>query len=694
MKIMLCNGKYHVKRTTQRIKITNASKGLGIKLCGGSCKQGNFGIFIKRIISGGAVSDVGSIGIGDQILGVNNINLLGATNARAVNVLRQASASDNLELTLSSDNDAKKEYAELLVLSETKAQMKVKVIAEKETSDKINISTNRLSDAKSKILLNLEETITIKKTWAGLGLQLETFAHQSSVHDNQQTVTFLRVSSLSPGGDIVQDGRISIGDFLTRFNGHILTQCNPQQVHCLFLKEKLQTDSSFQLTFMKANVPIQQVSDVYTNYNNTAWQGHLCGGILSSKQNSTPDGVKPITLQSTSNSQDLSTNMYSLSSSSSCLQSHKRLQRRASLDADEKIKVKKLHSALEYLGVTPNDQQQAVLNKKVIEDKSGNVRYGDFLNALLGEYGSTLFSHLPLQSNSILPENTEPASNIPIYENVHCSSNESKSLLEEVEKLQEKVHTLELENNALRAQQDCLKLLQKKTEEEFEESRTATQQEIDHMKFDYKELIRVLEAEISTLQSSELSLVKVESQNDFEKHLSLMECECRKLHDMRQQSKETIETLLGFVNKVVQSDVKTFVKYNKSHEAIKTLENLSQEGEQLYLTTRLNLQSKDLPYGWEEANLSDGRTYFIDHMNNATTWIDPRSQPAENQPVPDVRDGESQLKDITSFTENQSNRGSLGGKSSSSEFSVSSSKQHESSSQSSSSTFRMKMNLI
>ena len=57
-----------------------------------------------------------------------------------------------------------------------------------------------------------------------------------------------------------------------------------------------------------------------------------------------------------------------------------------------------------------------------------------------------------------------------------------------------------------------------------------------------------------------------------------------------------------------------------------------------------------MPYGWEEANLSDGRTYFIDHMNNATTWIDPRSQPAENQPVPDVRDGESQLKDITSFT--------------------------------------------
>lgn len=33
-----------------------------------------------------------------------------------------------------------------------------------------------------------------------------------------------------------------------------------------------------------------------------------------------------------------------------------------------------------------------------------------------------------------------------------------------------------------------------------------------------------------------------------------------------------------------------------------------------------------LPDGWEKGVDSAGRTYFIDHVNKNTTWIDPRDR--------------------------------------------------------------------
>lgn len=34
----------------------------------------------------------------------------------------------------------------------------------------------------------------------------------------------------------------------------------------------------------------------------------------------------------------------------------------------------------------------------------------------------------------------------------------------------------------------------------------------------------------------------------------------------------------------------------------------------------------DLPDGWDIATDFDGKTYYIDHVNKKTTWIDPRDR--------------------------------------------------------------------
>ena len=49
------------------------------------------------------------------------------------------------------------------------------------------------------------------------------------------------------------------------------------------------------------------------------------------------------------------------------------------------------------------------------------------------------------------------------------------------------------------------------------------------------------------------------------------------------------------------------------------------------LFSRKSLKQDDLPYGWEEASLSDGRVYFIDHHTHTTSWTDPRKLIANAQ---------------------------------------------------------------
>ncbi|XP_015763527.1 PREDICTED: synaptojanin-2-binding protein-like [Acropora digitifera] len=69
------------RRNTEVINIRNCHSGLGIKIAGGRSALGaDFGIFIKKILSGGAANLDGRLMEGDQLLEVNGYNLLGVSN--------------------------------------------------------------------------------------------------------------------------------------------------------------------------------------------------------------------------------------------------------------------------------------------------------------------------------------------------------------------------------------------------------------------------------------------------------------------------------------------------------------------------------------------------------------------------------------------------------------------------------------
>ena len=62
-----------------------------------------------------------------------------------------------------------------------------------------------------------------------------------------------------------------------------------------------------------------------------------------------------------------------------------------------------------------------------------------------------------------------------------------------------------------------------------------------------------MESEIEVLQSSEVSLAKLDSESEIQTQLSLVECECRKLCEIRVHLEKKMEKLLAFTDKISKS---------------------------------------------------------------------------------------------------------------------------------------------
>ena len=78
--------------------------GLGFSIAGGRGTEhipGDDGIFVTKIIPGGAAAEEGSLAIGDRIVKVNNHSMVGITHVEAVDILR--STSVNVELHFERD---------------------------------------------------------------------------------------------------------------------------------------------------------------------------------------------------------------------------------------------------------------------------------------------------------------------------------------------------------------------------------------------------------------------------------------------------------------------------------------------------------------------------------------------------------------------------------------------------------------
>ncbi|PFX33455.1 Syntaxin-binding protein 4 [Stylophora pistillata] len=100
---------------TEVINIKNCHGGLGIKIAGGRSALGaDFGIFVKKVLSGGAADLDGQLREGDQLLEVNGCSLLGVSNDKAMSLLRNAAQTNNAKMVVSRDVQARQEFEKLM----------------------------------------------------------------------------------------------------------------------------------------------------------------------------------------------------------------------------------------------------------------------------------------------------------------------------------------------------------------------------------------------------------------------------------------------------------------------------------------------------------------------------------------------------------------------------------------------------
>uniref|UniRef100_F6PZ91 Syntaxin-binding protein 4 n=1 Tax=Ciona intestinalis TaxID=7719 RepID=F6PZ91_CIOIN len=461
------------------------------------------------------------------------------------------------------------------------------------------------------------------------------------------------VSAIFPGSDAADNGQLCCGDRITSLNGNTVVGFTADQLHSLLLREKLRREpwlktifdsSSVNIGYVPSNIPL---SDLFprryvngTTTSRLSISRYLYPG--TSPRNSNNDVSCRVNQSAqTTETSDLKFEASSGSSSSSSNIQRSSPQRRMSFSENEKIEVYKLCEALNYLGTVSSEEQITQLKRALKKSDNDLVQYGDFVKAMLKVFHEQL--HTLYVDNSLLKNHTSDESNPylnggPSSVRKTSSNTETESkLTEELKELKEKMQLIESENTLLKEQLAAMKDFHRRNASEVDNARMASQRELENIKLDYEEVIRSLEAELTNLQSSENCLAKLDPNNEMEKQVAVAECEWRKLDIVRKSNEETVECLLAFVNKVVQSDAKTYVKYNKSHEAIETLEQLATEAEHLYLTVSNTIQikfhsliirsesrKKELPFGWEQASLGDGRIYFIDHVNHITSWSDPR----------------------------------------------------------------------
>ncbi|XP_065058397.1 syntaxin-binding protein 4-like isoform X2 [Rhopilema esculentum] len=101
------------------IILKKCRSGLGMKIGGGQASDGTFtGIFVKKILIGGAVATDGTLSEGDELLSANGESLKNCTNDQAVSVLRNAAQSGTVKIVFKRDADSRERLEKLFPTSE------------------------------------------------------------------------------------------------------------------------------------------------------------------------------------------------------------------------------------------------------------------------------------------------------------------------------------------------------------------------------------------------------------------------------------------------------------------------------------------------------------------------------------------------------------------------------------------------
>ncbi|XP_068605625.1 syntaxin-binding protein 4 [Brachionichthys hirsutus] len=592
-------GPYGVDRAVHSLEFTDCENGLGIKVIGGvkELTGEEFGVYVKRILPGGLASSDGNLMPGDQILEVNGDSLVGVTSERAVDVLRAASATNHMRLLIARDEEAKKEFAELLEKYGSNGSTGSTRNSPIQQGGRYLDSTSSgsssrsqspllLSPAGSQNAYNSTGPMMRSLSHPGEGvIQLISVARSSSLGitigggSNRPDGPAVFIQEVLSGGDCHRDGRLRPGDQLIAINKESLIGVTHEDAKSMLNKVKLSQDSAVEIAFIPGKGLFPSSASLHNGIQRAAGTSHNAGRLkvhIRSPETCTEEATPVSSSPADTGPPDIHV------SGSTSQRSPTGAKPKITLDPCIRLKSDKLDLALSFLGLDVTEEMKRKLRQSLTTDPQGTVAYGDFVEATRSLFqesleergcspGPFMFSYH--EAASLMDTS---AFHSPTYES-ECSYSS-----EEMEQFQGEVKQLQIQMKQLKVTLKDTERSKKALEAELQKtSETASstveenhrlkgrlqeaeagvgQREASSAEQDYEEVIRLLQAEITDLKSQLSSKRQPrgaggagatrEEVQELNKRLTTTDCQLRKSELSRKHLEIANKKLLGFAQNV------------------------------------------------------------------------------------------------------------------------------------------------
>ncbi|XP_055048576.2 syntaxin-binding protein 4 isoform X3 [Misgurnus anguillicaudatus] len=586
-------GPYGVDRSVHSIEFTDCENGLGIKVIGGvkELTGEEFGVYVKRILPGGLASNDGNLQPGDQILEVNGESLIGVTSERAVDILRAASSTNHMRLLITRDEEARREFSELLEkYGSTGSTGSTRNSPIQHTGRYLDsTSSGSSSRSQSPLLLspagshsNYNSTGPLLRTLSHPGegvIQLISVARTCSLGitigggSNRPDGPAVFIQEVLSGGDCHRDGRLRPGDQLIAINKESLIGVTYEEAKSLLNKVKFSQEQVVDIAFIPGKGTFSTTVSLHNGVQRSVGNGYNSSRLKVHVPS--PEMQREETAQVLSSSPDICSPDIHVSASTA-VRPTTVPKPKISLDPHIRLKSEKVDLALSYLGLDVTEEKGRELRESLTTDPQGTVSYGDFVEATRNVYqekleeaglgqGPFMFSY---QEAASLMDTS--AFHSPTYES-ECSYSS-----EELEEFQTEVKQLQIQMKQLKVLLKDTEDSKKTLEEELQktaEAATATVEENKSLKSklqvaeavqrqtnsaeqDYEEVIQLLEAEIKDLKNQlagkkqrSLGATK-EDVMDLNRRLAIIDSQLRKSELTRKHLEISNKKLLGFAQNV------------------------------------------------------------------------------------------------------------------------------------------------
>ncbi|CAI5682410.1 unnamed protein product [Oreochromis niloticus] len=585
-------GPYGVDRAVHSMEFTDCENGLGIKVIGGvkELTGEEFGVYVKRILPGGLASTDGNLMPGDQILEVNGDSLVGVTSERAVDILRAASATNHMRLLVARDEEAKREFADLLEKYGSNGSTGSTRNSPIQQGGRYLDSTSSgsssrsqspllLSPAGSQSMYNNSGPMLRSLSHPGEGvIQLISIARSGSLGitigggSNRPDGPAVFIQEVLSGGDCHRDGRLRPGDQLIAINKESLIGVTHEEAKSMLNKVKFSQDTAVDIAFIPGKGLFPSSSSLHNgvqrasgnSYNSGRLKVHIRSPEICTEEPAPPSSPSP----------DICPPDVHVSGSTS-QRSPTGAKPKITLDPYIRLKSDKLDLALSFLGLDVTEEKKKKLRQSLTTDPQGSVAYGDFVEATRNIFQENL-EELGLETGPFTFSYHEAASlmdtsafHSPTYES-ECSysSEEMEQFQTEVKQLQTQMKQLkDMEHSKKTLEEELQKTSEKACLTVEENTRLksrlqAAEAEAVHRQAgsaeqDYEEVIQLLEAEIRDLKS-QLATKKQrrgaesmqEEVGELKRRLTTIDCQLKKSELSRKHLEISNKKLLGFAQNV------------------------------------------------------------------------------------------------------------------------------------------------